>query len=526
MALETYCSVAMAITRRNVVLVAAGLLVTLLLVFSRHSQEARVQEIRVEYSYREVKSELLAVGDNVRKCFNSSDIGSSDPHLLQLAIDNAQMFLKEYRKVIPKKSLENHSSHCWQTHYTASTSALSWFTGRVTGHIAGQRFNRPTDSIFYGRREFRELSSRFKRQFSSNTVCLPKTYLLGFEKCGSTYLWCFIAKVINAYSENSGKSSDKYHADKEPYFWTPFHYTKSLPHSNTIGNPYLLNFLQASDPKITTEERKQIMLIDGTPSTVIEWPKFRESDADLANYCLLPSALPQLFPDSKYIVIMRNPVDMLYSNFWWTYYIETLILKGVSSFMKDVYYAGEGPEIFHNHSVSKIDSFLQCLRDESQEPCPFASATLEEYSKCISSRSHLLSTCVHEITNERARHESAIHRGIYYVHVRKWLSVLPRDRILFVRLETLKKEPAQIASQVLDFFEISGEHNKLAVTDKVVKNITSGCNTNSKGFIDYKHSPDIKNMLNKTEVMLKKFFVPFNKLLAELLENDQFLWNS
>ncbi len=518
----------MAITKRNLALVSTvclGLL-AILLVLSSHSQETSVHEnYRTEYSYsdNDVKSELLAVGHNVRKCFNSSGLGSSDSNLLQLGIDNAQLFMKEYRKVIPRKSLEHHASHCWQTDYSASTTALSWYTGRVTGRIAGQKFDRPTDSTFYGKSEYRELSSRFNGKFSSNTVCLPKAYLLGFEKCGSTYLWCFISKVINAFSENSGKSSDKYHADKEPYFWTPFLYAKSLPHSDTIGNPYLLNFLQASDPKITTEERKQILLIDGTPSTVIEWPKFRESDPDLANYCLLPSALPQLFPNSKYVVIMRDPVDMLYSNFWWTYYVDALISY---SLIKDVLNAVEGPKIFHDHSVSKINFFLQCLREESQEPCPFVNATPENYSSCISSRTHLLSKCVNEITTNRKRKESAIHRGIYYVHVRKWLSVLPRDRILFVTLETLKKEPAKIASQVLDLFEINGERNKLPLTDKVVKNITSDCSTNSKGLIDYKHSPDIKNMLKETEVLLKKFFVPFNKLLAELLESDQFLWNS
>ncbi len=524
----------MAIINKRILVVLVGTvclgLLTILLVLSSHSQDRETAVHRTEYSYsysdKDVRSELLAVGDNVRKCFNSSGLGSSDSNLLQLGIDNAQLFMKEYRKVIPRQSLEHHASHCWHTDYSASTTALSLFrTGRVTGRIAGQKFDRPTDFVFYGRSAFLELSSRFNGRFSSNTVCLPKTYLLGFEKCGSTYLWCFISKIINTFSGNSRKSSDKYHADKEPYFWTPFLYTTSLPHSDTIGNPYLLNFLQASDPKITIEERKHIMLMDGTPSTVLEWPKFRESDPDLANYCLLPSALPQLFPNSKYVVIMRDPVDMLYSNFWWTYFIETLVLNELSTFINDVYDAAQGPKIFHNRSVSKINSFLQCFRDKSQAPCSFFEATLEEYNDCISSRTHLLSNCVHEITNERTRKESAIHRGIYYVHVRKWLSVLPRDRILFVRLETLKKEPAKIASQVLDLFEINGERNKLPLTDEVVRNITADCSTNSDGLIDYKHSPDIKNMLKETKVMLKKFFVPFNKLLAELLDSDQFLWN-
>ncbi len=521
------CRLAMILARRNIVLlvtVSVGLLAVLVVLSQPRSrpQGERVQ-YNSHYNDKDRKYELSTVEDNIKKCLNASDLGSTD--LVQLAVDNAQLFLSEYRTVIPKESLPNHSSHCWNINYSASATPFSMLTGRLNGYIGGQNLaDQRLDWPFYGHSQFYDLYSRYSGQFSSDTVCLPKTYLLGFEKCGSTYLWCFISKVIKAFGNNpSGKSSDDYHATKEPYFWTPFFYAKSLPNASMIGNPYLVNFMQAADKKITPEERKEVMLIDGTPSTVIEWPNFRESDPELANYCLLPSTLPQLFPDSKYVVVMRDPLDMLYSNYWWSFHTADWHISPY--YAKDYFYFREGPQVFHDNSVFKIDAFLECLRGESQAPCPFAEARPEEYTSCIVSRTHLLTECVHEITNKRTRKESAIHRAIYYVHVRKWLSILPRDRILFVTLDKLKNEPAKVASNVLNFFEIDHELNQSLLTDSAVRNVTADCSTNSVGRINYKDYPETKNMLPETEVLLKKFFAPFNKLLADLLDSDEFLWN-
>ena len=79
--------------------------------------------------------------------------------------------------------------------------------------------------------------------------------------------------------------------------------------------------------------------------------------------------------------------------------------------------------------------------------------------------------------------------------------------------------------QLLNFFEIDSKKNELPLTDETVRNITSDCSKNSKGIIDYRSNPKTKNMLPETEVLLRKFFAPFNKLLADLLDDDEYLWN-
>ena len=72
----------------------------------------------------------------------------------------------------------------------------------------------------------------------------------------------------------------------------------------------------------------------------------------MENYCLLPSLIPVILPDSKYFVVMRNPITMLYSAFWFSCTIQDL--KVVNS----VKY--QGPDIFHERIIKKITMFNNC----------------------------------------------------------------------------------------------------------------------------------------------------------------------
>ena len=479
----------------------------------------------VSFSQNDRSKEVTKVNENLEKCFQVSGLSNWTRYqdIKAQAKWNAEYFMREYRRVIPQRSLQGYSSYCWRTNYTAL--APGWFSRRVEGHIGGLIFNSETDKRWYGEDQYSDLANYFGGRFSSDLVCLPKTYILGFEKCGSTFFWCFIAEVVNGFRANGGHSLGQFQAGKEQYFWTPFDYEKTLPHAYNIGNPYLLNFMRSFDSRLSSNEQKKIVLIDGTPATVIEWPNFKESDNEMANYCLLPSALPQLLPQSKYLIIVRNPVSMMYSNFWWTYNYRT-DFKGWQ-FIHDLLYSSDGPDVFHRNVISKIDSFLECLRDKASpltsSPCPFMNSSNSEYKFCINTRLHLLSECVYSITTERVWLEAALHRGIYYVHVRKWLSVLPKERIMFMTLEKLRKSPALVAMQVLEFLEVDG--TPVDVSDDQVKKVTSSCSTNTNHVFDYKGDPKL-DMHIETKEILNKFFEPFNELLSDLLNDSQFSWGT
>ncbi len=447
---------------------------------------------------------------NIDKCMSASNLTS--PALLQIARENAQLFMEQYGRVISPQYLDGYVNYCWNTEYH-----LTLDEPFMKGHIDGIDFNRRITKNWFGQRMIKYFKDRFLRTYKSSTVCLPNMYILGFEKCGSTFFWCLLSKTLN--KDLTSMQEKTIQADKEPYFWTPFNYKPSIPNYQSLVGQYIPMFLTASNPKIHEVIRKNITMIDGCPSTVIEWPHFTDTEPELANYCLLPSALPELFPQSKYLVIMREPASMMYSAFWWSFHAAPQKLDLFSQSIANDH--SRGPMMFHLHAGKKIIKFLSCMNNHPtvryQKKCTLWGKGGDNYTDCISNRTHLLSECVANITNKREFLEAVLHRGIYYVHVRKWLQTIPRDRIFFTTLERLTTETHTVLSDVHRFLKGS----PLLLTKEQIIEVKSLCRENVNA-INYK-KPSLM-MQQRTKTMLKKFFKPFNSLLSKILDDKQFLW--
>jgi len=168
------------------------------------------------------------------------------------------------------------------------------------------------------------------------------------------------------------------------------------------------------------------------------------------------------------------------------------------------------------------------MRDKNvphiSEPCSLTSGT--DYGECITKRLHLLDHCTRKITFNLFSKElpecgrSRVEMGLFYVHLRKLLSVVPRERVLAITLEQLVKQPTVVAERLLRFLGYPVSEDIM----KMVKRITLTCNQNSQDAIPYKTDPLLK-MKDETRTMILDFYKPFNALLAELLHDDLFLWN-
>ena len=98
---------------------------------------------------------------------------------------------------------------------------------------------------------------------------------------------------------------------------------------------YLLNHERAAE---FVEKNMPAITIDATPNLMYRSPRYSNKET-WENYCLLPSLIPVILPDSKYFVVMRNPVTMLYSGFWFS---------STSRNQKSIYPIKYwGPDIFH-----------------------------------------------------------------------------------------------------------------------------------------------------------------------------------
>ncbi|SMN02678.1 hypothetical protein SPONN_1605 [uncultured Candidatus Thioglobus sp.] len=453
------------------------------------------------------ESTLQSVQESVKHCMTTTHLNSvldADFTIAQ-ATGNAQYLFDEFRKLIPEKSLDGYRNHCWATSYFTQWSKYQ-YSGRVGNvsfsEVLGKRSRRSYKLILS------KLSGRFRAsKFDSKLVCFPNVFIAGFPKCGSTYLYCFVGKLISLDS----KSSTLTNVVKEPHFWARANprLIQQVPSVSNLGG-YLLNFL----PGIKQVEkigRLTGMLI---PNTMFNWPRFRNTEHDLTNYCILPSVLPKLLPNSKFVVIMRNPVKMLYSAFWFSCTSLGVSLSGTKLL--------KGPELFHERVLSKIDLFNECMCDSSV-PSISHKCELNNYNSCIRERLHLLDKCTHRInfnifsSELRQCGRSRVALGMYYVHIQKWLSIVQRDRFLFLTLEELAQYPMETGNEIIHFLGLRTNGDDISV-----QHIVDSCNKNSQSAVD-KHDPRFQ-MRNQTKSVLEHFYEPFNSLLADLVGNNKFLW--
>ena len=463
----------------------------------------------LQQNYTWPSSTTLSIEEKVEKCMREANLVSGP--LLTKARDNARYFLDEYRKVIPEKGLKGHRSHCWKGHYTAN-----WDSKHVFGKMGDISYS--TRLSYYpfgpGHPVRTGLAESFKTpQYSSNVLCLPNVYVLGYTKCGSTFFYSFLSKLIIS----SMGTSKEMEYSKETEYWARFDAYKKrvVPKVQTLGM-LLLNYIPGMEA--VKQSNTDAILIEGTPNTIVEWPVFTAEEDIKTNYCLFPAALPTLFPDSKYFAIVRNPLDMLYSNFWFS----------CTKRHNPVPDPFKGPDVFHDRVMSKIHRFNNCVRDTS-DPGLSAPCSLDDsYNKCIRQRTHLLDQCSDDIiANEFTPElpplcgEVTIYYGIYYIHVRKWLSLVRRDRLFVLTLEEVNQFPGKIVNDTLRFLDLKSLTGK--EVDKFAKGIMKTGDKYTQQVINYKSDPKLF-MRADTRLALETFYHPYNTLLAELLKSNKFLW--
>ena len=481
-------------------------------------QEVRESEHRDQVKYRSRKPtnltarllsnsslnvEVASILTRVDTCLvatNMSDYFKKKGYY-STAKENAESVLRALRKIIPEFETP-YNVPCWRTPFKAlretvsRTNLLKYKTTRkwpkqntISGYIGSFNFSYGDNESNHHKDILDHVhwTGKLAPQFKHSVACLPKIFLLGYPKCGSTFLYCLLQRILKS-SRRMGGSCE---ATKEPHWWVvPGPTYRIQSHSPDYLALYLLNFAKGAEYVKTS---LPAMTVDASPNLMFQWPRYTEAET-MENYCLIPSLVPVLLPDSKYIVVMRNPVSMLYSAFWFS-------CTRTHQHFQSVKYMG--PDIFHKRITRKIEIFNQCK--SAGEP---------------------LDKCMDAVANNIYGPDlpmcgrTRLEMGLYYVHARKWLSVVPREQIHFFTLEELATQDLKNTAKVIvDFLEIdSGDLNMHELFD------INQCGKHQQKTIDYKHNPRLV-MRNDTRQILIEFFKPYNQMLANLLGDDKFLWN-
>lgn len=344
-------------------------------------------------------------------------------------------------------------------------------------------------------------------------TCLPAVFLAGFAKSGTTTLYNYL--ITHPLLRKP--------AQKEGHFWRSL---LSIPMNHTNKQMQVLWYMQHfSKAAQYIQSHSQALTIDASASTL--WfpnpligdsyfydrgdHKTRVKTLNPINYesrqdlCFLPSAIHSVLPNSKFVIIMRNPVKRLFSDFWYFCANKNHWIGGPHKIpQKFMDYA---PQIFHNLTVKAISEHKRCLSDNRQKN----GNALAQF------------TCLRKATLGYESKDSCfplrLGVGMYYYHIVRWMNVYPHENFHFLRLEDLATDSYDSVEKIWKFLEFS------PLSKGAFESSLKGMVMNEMNWIKLPKYKDRFYMLPETEKLLSAFYEPINMKLAQLLQNDDYLWS-
>ena len=290
-------------------------------------------------------------------------------------------------------------------------------------------------------------------------VCLPQVYFMGFPKSGSTQLYSMMMK----HPHIKGGSA------KEPHWWT----RRAFHNSKKVLN--IFQYISFFQPRFKYIKQNQgTLLVDGSQSTI--W--------DTGNLCYLPQLFAELFPNAKYIVLMRDPTERLYSDF------NFICARDNKKRTMPIRHRGNRTLLFHVRVKEQISALEDCLQQKSLEYCTHHRIMWNGKSLCGKIRLGI---------------------SLYHVHIKRWLREIPREQFLFLRTDDMATDPYKLLEKIWSFLGVEHQ-SKEDLQDTLHEHLNA-------------HRSHQSDMGKATENMLRKFFQPHNDALAQLLGDDGFKWS-
>ncbi|XP_043087025.1 carbohydrate sulfotransferase 15 isoform X2 [Puntigrus tetrazona] len=374
---------------------------------------------------------------------------------------------KHMFSVVPRRFLPEVKNPCWLEELRGNVS-----TDPYGSNLFGRSF-RQIQLIF------ERLSGSFEQRLTRHDGkphrlrCLPYFYIIGQPKCGTTDL----------YERLRLHPDVRLTPPKEPHWWTRKrlgiirsgerpHTLFPLDHYLDLFDPVALQILQGllgnSSSSIITGEASASTMWDNNG-----WLYFHGNGSGAEPPSLIPDLIGALQPEARFIAILRDPVERLYSDY---------LYFGTSN---------KSALDFHQKVCESLRMFEGCLRDAG------------------------LRACVYNGTLNNAM-SVRLQVGLYVVFLLDWLSVFSRDQLLVLRLEDHASHPALSMSRIFSFLRLG------ALSDHTHTQISERPASNSRRASDR----DLGPMRAVTRELLTMFYSPFNQKLAEVLQDESFTWNT
>ena len=384
----------------------------------------------------------------------------------------ANQFLKAVHFLVPQTLSAKSKNPCWYLNLSTSSAIhektlLSTFHAEFGKSVSKDRIHFFARSLFESRHQHHAL------------VCLPSFFIAGFPKSATTSLDAAFRKHPQIIGPQA----------KEPHWWTRVRNLTLLSVDQDYARlslyTYLLTFKSLAG-SLSSSLGMGLITYDGSQSTLWDSNFF----VGHQDYCAMPAVLSRVLPNAKFIVMMRNPITRLYSHYLWSYSFR--YGDDIDNWPPNV--RNNVTEQFHFEVTKALDHFRKCLQ-------------LMTLFECVSE----------QVTKRFKGQVNAVNHkiiiGLYHVHLMKWFQFYARNQFLLLRMEDLTTNPAKVMSQVTRFLEVAE-----VPEDETIRWFSKKDNVNQA-------EATRTEMENRTRTILEKFYHPYNKMLAELVGNDSFLWS-
>lgn len=375
------------------------------------------------------------------------ELVSSDPHLFS---------------AIPRTFLKGLRSPCWYEEYFGNSTSDPYLKNR---------YGRTNQRFQLLRTSFQEHLMQHKGR-AFRLRCLPYFYIIGQPKCGTTDL----------YSRLRLHPEVKFSIFKEPHWWTRRRFGSlyvDRPASNSVPVEDYLDLFDQATQEIqgtsgSTPVEPNAIVGEGSASTMWDnkaWSVVYENSTLGEPPFLNLDFIHALYPDTRFLVILRDPVERLYSDY---------LFFGSSN---------KSTEDFHDKVCESLQLFHSCLTESTMRSCVYNLTVIDAMPV-------------------------RLHVGMYAVFLMDWFSVFSPAQFLVLRLEDHATNTKFTMSQIFRFLHLG------PVSEELELNITRKPAANTRRASARELGP----MLPVTKDLLRCFYRPFNQELAKVLRNDSFLW--
>ena len=188
--------------------------------------------------------------------------------------------------------------------------------------------------------------------------------------------------------------------------------------------------------------------------------------------------LAALQPELRLIALLRNPVDRLYSAYF--YYGHYAARYGASA-------AG-----FHDFAVAQVEAYKACPASSTLHTC-----AVEGYGRA-----------------------EQLVKGMYAMFLPDYFAAFPREQLLVMRSETYGDDVEaglRAALKHIGLEQPDAQRWGPMVSDK---------RSNSRGSNGRSGGGDAGEMRADTRELLNAFYQPYNEELAKLLDDNSYLWHT